>query len=223
MDVLIAHSQPLIQLGLQAALGSCEDLRLLSGCNLEIASFDVAVTDLDRGMRLMSGEQGRTRRVLVVTDDESEVRIRRAMEAGILGYLPVSSTPENVAQAVQRVGHGSVAIDPRALTRMIESLNGSQLTDREMEVLRLIALGRSNKAVANQLGMAVGTAKHHVKQLLAKLSARSRTEAASIARRRGLVPRDGSDDDRSVTSPHRLRPFTTLDAVRLSRRHSPLT
>ena len=129
-----------------------------------------------------------------MTNDESEVGIRGAMEAGARGYILLSSTLECVVQAVRRVGRGGTAIDPRVVAKMLDSLNGNKLTEREIEVLRLIMLGQTNKAIAEQLGIAVGTAKCHVKQLMAKLNARSRTEAASIAQRRGLVPLDPQRD-----------------------------
>jgi len=197
MNVLIAHGQPLIQIGLEGALRACADLRVHSLPDTDLTLFDVAVTDSDIGMQLVTGAKTKVRHVIIVTSDASEIGIRRAIEAGVSGYLPMSATVESVAQAVRRVARGGTAIDPGALTKMIESLKHSKLTDREIEVLRLIALGRSNKAIANELGITVGTAKHHVKQLMAKLDARSRTEAASIAHGRGLVPR--MPDRRSPT------------------------
>src|SRR5262249_35404523 len=158
MKVLIAHGEPLVQIGLEGALGRCEDLRVESirergsSCmhDIELSAFGVAVTDLDFGMRLVRRKNRNASPVLVITNDESEVRIRGAIEAGIRGYLLQSSTLDSVVEAVRRVGQGGSAIDPRVLTRMIDSLHGQRLTDREIDVLRLIALGRSNKAVANQ-------------------------------------------------------------------------
>jgi DNA-binding NarL/FixJ family response regulator len=202
LNVLIAHGEPLIQIGLEGALSGCDDLHVQSiretrssiAGHIELASIDVAITDLYKGIELARGAYGGSSRVLIMTNDESEVGIRGAVEAGARGYILLSSTLESVVQAVRRVGRGGTAIDPRIVAKMLDSLNGNKLTDREIDVLRLITLGRSNKAIAEQLGIAVGTAKCHVKQLMAKLSARSRTEAASIAQRRGLVPPDPQRD-----------------------------
>jgi DNA-binding NarL/FixJ family response regulator len=189
LNVLIAHGEPLIQLGLESAIGRCEDLHLQTNAEQDQTSFDVAISDLDSGIALARSTQGHSGCVLIVTSDDSEVGIRSAVEAGVRGYLPAGSTPESVIQAVRRVAWGGTAIDPRALAKMMDSLKGDRLTDREIDVLRLIVLGRPNKVVANELGISVGTVKSHMKQLMAKLNARSRTEAASIAQRRGLVPR----------------------------------
>jgi DNA-binding NarL/FixJ family response regulator len=186
LTVLVAHGEPLMQLGLESALGRCEDLHLQTIAEKGQPLFDVAVSDLDNGIALARRAQGC---VLIVTSDESEVGIRSAVEAGVRGYLLSGSTPESVIQAVRRVAWGGTAIEPCALAKMIDSLKGDRLTDRELDVLRLIVLGRPNKVVANELGISVGTVKSHMKQLMTKLNARSRTEAASIAQRRGLVPR----------------------------------
>jgi DNA-binding NarL/FixJ family response regulator len=185
LNVLIAHGEPLIQLGLESVLSRCEDLHVQI---LSSASFDVTVTDLEIGMELVRSTQRGSIGVVIVTNDESEVAIRGAVEAGIRGYLFSGSRPESVLHAVRRVGQGGTLIDPRALAKMVDSLRGDSLTNREIDVLRLIVLGRPNKAVAEQLGIAEGTVKCHVKQLMAKLNARTRTEVANIAQRRGLVP-----------------------------------
>jgi DNA-binding NarL/FixJ family response regulator len=189
LRVFIAHGEPLLQMGLESALGCCDDFDVRSS-GIEHGSFDIAITDLDLGMELARRANGSCSNVLVVTSVDSELAIRGALEAGIRGYLPQSSTPASLARAIRCVGRGGTAIDPQFLTRALDSLNGDKLTERETEVLRLIVVGRSNKSVAAQLGITVGTAKCHVRQLMAKLNARSRTEAANIARCRGLVPPD---------------------------------
>lgn len=207
VNVLITHGDPLIQIGLEGALRSCDDFHVTSvrdsrrpAGGVELTSTDVVVADLDIGLKLAVGGRGGTCRVLIVTHDVSEVVVRGAVEAGVRGYLLLGSTLESLAQAVRCVARGGTAIDPRAVTKMLDSLNGDKLTDREVDVLRLVMLGRSNKAVATQLGIAVGTAKCHVKQLLSKLNARSRTEVASIALRRGLVAPDGPASGAPVAS-----------------------
>jgi DNA-binding NarL/FixJ family response regulator len=188
--VLIAHAEPLIQIGLEGALSSCSDMdvRSMRDSYFRLLSFDVVVTDLDSGMELARNRTGNSGGIFILTSDESEVGIRKAMEAGVRGYLLQISTLESVVQAIRRVAQGGSVIDPRALSKIIDSLSGNQLTHREIDVLRLLIQGRSDKAVARELGIALGTVKCHVKHLFSKLHARSRTEAASIAQRRGLVP-----------------------------------
>src|SRR6185369_3374308 len=104
MNVLIAHGEPLIQIGLEGTLGRCEDLRVRSRTDAEHGSFDVAVTDLDIGMTLVRGS--RATPILIITNDESESSIRVAIEAGIRGYILQSSTLDSVTQSVRRVAHG---------------------------------------------------------------------------------------------------------------------
>jgi two-component system NarL family response regulator len=126
--------------------------------------------------------------VLILTDDESEVSIRRAVELGIGGYLPLSSGVESVVHAVRCVNNGGTAIAPNVMTKMAISLRSRPLSEGEIEVLRLIMQGLPDKAIARRLERSVGTAKSHVKAILMKLDASSRVEAVAVARRRGLVP-----------------------------------
>src|SRR4029078_12813091 len=98
------------------------------------------------------------------------------------------ATPvENVVRAVRLIHCGNTAIDPAAIEKIAVSLASPPLTGREMEVLRLMMLGLPNKAIAITLQRTVGTAKSHVKAILAKLDAGSRVEAVAVARRRGLL------------------------------------
>lgn len=190
LRVLIAHGEPLIQMGLQSALNDCDDLQVQVTREPHgiPSDFDVAITDLGYAMKIARTLSAAPLPLLVVTNDESEFGIRGALEAGIRGYLLLNVTPDALAKAVRCVGRGGTAVDPRALTKVMDSLNSNKLTVREIDVLRLVVKGRSNKVVAAELGIAIGTVKSHVKQLMAKLNARCRTEAASIAQRRGLVP-----------------------------------
>ena len=125
--------------------------------------------------------------MLILSDDDSEVSIRRAVELGISGYLPLSSRVESVVHAVRCIHNGGTAIAPDIMTKMAMSLRSRGLTQREVEVLRLIMQGLADKAIAHRLERSVGTARSHVKAILMKLKASSRVEAVAIARRRGLV------------------------------------
>jgi two-component system, NarL family, response regulator len=125
--------------------------------------------------------------VLILTDDDSEVSIRRAVELGVGGYLPLSSGVESVVHAVRCIHNGGTAIAPNVMAKMAMSLRSRGLTQREAEVLRLIMQGLPDKVIAHRLGRSVETARSHVKAILMKLKASSRVEAVAIARRRGLV------------------------------------
>ena len=203
IHVLVAHANPLVSAGLEAAFATREGFELVAnracGAALEdtpgLSSVSVAVTDCAAGMRLMAMERGRRCRVLILTDDESEVSIRRAVELGIRGYLPLSSGLDSVVRAVRCIHNGGTAIAPIVMAKMAVSLRSPALTGREVEVLRMVMQGLPDKAIARRLQRSVGTAKSHVKAILCKLEASSRVEAVAVAWRRGLV------HDESMTIP----------------------
>jgi DNA-binding NarL/FixJ family response regulator len=191
IHVLIAHANPLVAAGLEAAFRGQRDFHVEHRAADEVSPPDgatVAVTDYDGGTRLLATRRGNRCRVLILTDDESEVSIRRAVELGIGGYLPLASGVESVLHAVRCIHNGGTAIAPNVMTKMAMSLRSRPLTEREIEVLRLIMQGLPDKAIARRLERSVGTAKSHVKAILMKLDASSRVEAVAVARRRGLVP-----------------------------------
>ena len=191
IHVLIAHANPLVSAGLAAAFRAREDFQVLEpdipGATPEFTAATVAVADCETGMRLTAAEQRYKWRLLILTDDESEVSIRRAVELGIRGYMPLASSVESVVRAVRCIHHGGTAIAPIVMAKMAVSLRSRPLTERELEVLRLVMQGLPDKAIARRLQRSVGTAKAHVKSILTKLDASSRAEAIAVARRRGLV------------------------------------
>ena len=196
IKVLIAHRNPLVSAGLEAAFAVQEDFAVASAeaawsgtlTDECLDSMKVVVSDCETGLRLIGPGLQRGCRVLIVTDDVSEASIRRAVELGAGGYMLLSSTVEAVLSGVRCISGGGTTLDPVVTTKMIASLAADPLTERELDVLRLMMEGLSDKAIATSLDRSVGTAKAHVKSILAKLDARSRTEAVAIARRRGLVP-----------------------------------
>jgi DNA-binding NarL/FixJ family response regulator len=198
IHVLIAHSNSLVAAGLAAAFAAHDDFRLVQGPAarlasegaLALASVDVAVTDCAAGMRLMGADRERRCRVLILTDDESEVSIRRAVELGIRGYLPLSSDLDSVIRAVRCIHRGGTAVASFVMAKMAVSLRSRPLTGRELEVLGLLMQGLPDKAIARRLQRSVGTAKSHVKAILTKLEASSRVEAMAVALRRGIVRDD---------------------------------
>lgn len=116
------------------------------------------------------------------------------VEAGASGYLLKETRPDELFEAVRAAARGEVRLDPRAQQRLVREVRAPQasesLTDRELEVLKLVALGGSNKSIAKELGISEATVKTHVSNMLAKLGLRSRTQAALHAIREGWVVRD---------------------------------
>jgi DNA-binding NarL/FixJ family response regulator len=195
IPVLIAHGNPLVAAGLEAAFGAREDFQLVThrppddmfGAALRLGSAGVAVTDFEAGVLLLSAARGGDGcRVLIVTGSDSEMSIRKALKLGTRGYLPLWSPVDAVVRAVHSIHHGSMAIDPLAMTKIAASLASPALTPREMEVLRLMVSGLPNKVIASSLSRSVDTVKAHVKAILIKLGVATRIRAVEVARRRGL-------------------------------------
>jgi len=184
IHVVIAHGNPLVSAGLEAAFHARSDFLVAD------ASDCVVVTDCELGMSLLTAKDGGRRRVLILTDEDSEICIRSAMQRGVRGYLPLSSCIESVVRAVRCINNGGIAIAPAVAAKMALSLRSPTLSGREIEVLRMIMQGSPDKVIARHLQRSIATAKSHVKAILCKLGAASRVEAVAIARRRGLVPEE---------------------------------
>lgn len=209
--VLVAHAEPMTHRGILATLG--EDFRFLvceqpgaspgsldlHGC--EALPVRVVVTDLTSGIELAQAlRQDRIHRtappqaaVLVVSPVDSEMNVRRALERGVSGYLPQSCQPEQVVEATLALARGQRYLERSVAQRLADAMTQDLPTPREIDVLRLMSIGLCNKAISSELDIAVGTVKAHIKALLQKLDAATRTEAADVARRRGLLdPGDGA-------------------------------
>lgn len=137
--------------------------------------------------------------VLVLTTFDDDTLVLKALQAGARGYLLKDVTVEQLTHAVQTLADGGTLIAPSITDRLLRALGSSldaptddaprveELTDREHEVLRLMAEGYSNKVIAELLHMAEGTAKNHVSTILLKLHARDRTNAVLRALHQGLL------------------------------------
>jgi two-component system NarL family response regulator len=126
-------------------------------------------------------------RILVLTTFDGDADIQRALEAGARGYLLKSVRRNILIEAVRAVAAGQRYLPPTTAARLVEAMESERLTARELDVLRLLAKGERNREIADALGLAEPTVKIHVNNLLRKLQAKDRTEAAMIALKRGLI------------------------------------
>jgi two-component system NarL family response regulator len=195
--ILVMHQDPLLRAGLAAALHEHAAFEVLVDDGTPPAShearIDVVITDYDEAIRLTHLE-ARTgqwslahARILALTSKDRETDIRRAIEAGIHGYLLVGGPLSELVDGVMTVAKGVRYLGRSVAQRIADSLTHTSLTTREVEVLRLVVAGESNKAIARQLHIELGTVKSHMRAIMTKLNATSRTQAASIAASRGLV------------------------------------
>ncbi|MEK6575885.1 MAG: response regulator transcription factor [Chloroflexota bacterium] len=130
-------------------------------------------------------------RVLGLSESPADPRIMRAMQAGMRGCLPKTATAEELVSAVRQVADGEMVLPPMATTALLERLGGEtvaeSLTAREAQVLRAVAAGQTNKAIALKLGISEHTVKFHLGSAMSKLGAASRAEAVATAIQRGLI------------------------------------
>ena len=215
--VLIVDDQAMIRVGIRAILESQDDLAVVGEADNgrtgvdryrslrpDVVLMDVRMPVLDglAAARAILGTErveGHSARVLMLTTFDLDDYIYEALRIGASGFLLKDSEPEELLHAVRVVAAGEALLSPSVTRRLIENfvaarphpttsatvLNG--LTDREREVLRLIALGRSNAEIAAELFIAEQTTKTHVSRILQKLGLRDRVQAVVFGYETGLV------------------------------------
>ncbi|GAB2690762.1 LuxR C-terminal-related transcriptional regulator [Thalassiella azotivora] len=206
IDVAIADDHPVVRTGLRAVVESQPGMRVVA----ELATAeellrwaathhaDVVLLDLHFGPGRLGGAEAARRLaasggppVLVVTTYGSDADILAAVEAGATGYLLKDAPTDELARAVRAAASGQTALGPAVQARLLGRLRapGVSLTSREVDVLRLVAAGRSNDEVARELFISRATVKTHLAHLYDKLGVRSRTQAVAVARERSVLPR----------------------------------
>lgn len=187
LKVSICHTEAIINAGLAALLADCPDIELSTEVPASGAWVDIVVTDYaDAIERLRDGSAFRER-VMIVTQREREWDVRTAMSAGVHGYLSQHCQAFELLAALRALGTGQRYFDKELLARANANFVHGDFTSRESQVLKLLALGWSNKQIARSLDIGVGTVKTHVKSLFNKLGASARTQAVVLATRRGIV------------------------------------
>jgi len=184
--VLVAHPDALLCAGIAAVLATSPDFQVRVGESGSFGEVDVVIADLAAGLRAA----GLGRKVLVLASSDREADVRTALRNGVRGFLLQSCGIEELMSAIRAIGGGGSALAPSAAARVAESFGYEELTTREAEVLHFVIAGFSDKDIARSMDIALGTVKSHMKQILTKLRAARRTEAAAIAQRRGIARAD---------------------------------
>ena len=199
--VLTVDDHPVFRDGLAALLAVHPDLELVgeAGNGVEAIELfrrlqpDVVVMDLS--MPAMGGAEAiaaitaefTDARIIALTTFQGDADIHRALEAGARGYLLKDSLRHEVAEAIRVVHRGGRALPNAVAQRLAEFIPRTQLTERELEVLALMARGLRNREIAEAIGRTEATVKVHVLHILQKLAADDRTEAVTIALQQGIV------------------------------------
>jgi len=154
----------------------------------DVVLLDLRLPDMD-GIRVIEElrRQDGIARVIVLTTYSGDVQARRALKAGAVGYLLKASARRELREAIRTVFAGGVCVQAEVALELAQHTGGVQLTPRELEVLHLVALGYSNKLVADHLNIGADTVKAHMTSILAKLKANDRTHAVTIALQRGFL------------------------------------
>lgn len=214
ISVLLVDDEPLVRSGLRVVLESEPDIAVVGeatdGAEVpaavrklrpDVVLMDVRMPRIDgiEATRQLLRAAGPHPKILVVTTFENDEYVYAALRAGANGFLLKRARPEEIVHATRTVAAGDSLLFPTAI-RHLATLYGPResdrvaragLTEREQDVLRLLAAGLSNAEIAAQLFLGVETVKTHVRGLLAKLAARDRTQAVIIAYESGFVAPKG--------------------------------
>lgn len=202
--LLIADDHPVVRAGLRALLSAAEDLEVLAEASspVEVVALarqhspDLVLMDLQFAGPATGADATREIRalrpapqVLVLTNYDTEGDILAAVEAGASGYLLKDAPPEELLAAIRAAAAGRSALAPAIAGRLMERMRAPQesLSAREIEVLRLVAQGASNGAIAQSLHISEATVKSHLVHVFTKLDVSSRTAAVSAARELGIL------------------------------------
>lgn len=208
--ILIADDHPVVQDGLVAVLNTQPDFEIigLAATGVEVLQMveihhpDIVLLDLEMpdmdGLEVLErlrNEHPRVRSIVFTAFDTDE-RIVGAVKAGAKGYLLKGVPSQDLFEAIRTVSAGGSLLQPVVASKLIDHVSGASfenedslasLTEREMDVMELLAQGKTNKEIAVKLVISERTVKFHVSSIFNKLGAGNRTEAVTIAARQGLV------------------------------------
>ena len=201
ITILIVEDHQVVRQGLIALLNTMPDMSVVG----EASSGDQAVelfrrhkpdvTIMDLRLPAMGGvdaikairQEFPAARIIVLTTFDGDEDIFRALQAGARGYLLKGMSAEELMDAIRTVHAGRTRIPPAVAQRLAERMTGPGLTGREMEVLKLIVAGKSNKEIGKDLTISEATVKTHINSILSKLAVTDRTQAATTALQRGII------------------------------------
>jgi DNA-binding NarL/FixJ family response regulator len=199
--VLLVDDHALLRTGVANIINQEPDLRVVAEAGNGVEALDAYerhqpdVTLLDLRMPVMEGvevvrqirERDPRARVIILTTYDTDDEISQALKAGAKAYVLKDISADDLVGCIRAVLAGKTYLAPAAAAKLAEGVTRVQLTPRELATLRLLADGKANKEIANELDISERTVKTHLAHLFEKLGVTSRTEAIKVATRRGLV------------------------------------
>ncbi len=202
--ILIVDDHPVVRAGLTSMLATQPGLEVADSVSsgeealdmLECQRLDVVLLDLRMpGMNGIDTLLAIKRKaipvhVIVLTSYETDEDIYRAVNAGAEGYLLKNASLREMVEAIRAVRAGNRYIPRRIASRLAERMTRSNLTARELEILKILTKGLTNKQIASALGISDNTVRNHINSIIEKLEVSDRTEASTTAIQRGIVDVD---------------------------------
>jgi two-component system NarL family response regulator len=199
--VLLVDDHALLRTGVANIINQERDLEVVAEAGNGVEALEAYerhhpdVTLLDLRMPVMEGvevvrrirEKDPRARFIVLTTYDTDEEIARALKAGAKAYVLKDISADDLVNCIREVLAGKTYLAPAAAAKLAEGVTRVQLTPRELSTLQLMADGKANKEIANELGISERTVKTHLGHLFEKLGVTSRTEAIGVATRRGLV------------------------------------
>jgi two-component system NarL family response regulator len=202
--ILIADDHFVVRMGLAAVINTQSDMEVVAEAANGLQALELFrehlpdVTLMDLRMPEVEGieaihmirKEFPNSRFIVLTTYDGDEDIYRALQAGARGYLLKDMLGDSLLDAIRVVHAGQRRIPPEIANRLAERMFRTELSARELDVLRLIVKGKSNKQIAADLGVAEGTVKIHINNMLNKLGVSDRTQAATFALQHGIIHLD---------------------------------
>ncbi len=199
--VLIADDHPVVRQGLAAMIEREPDMVVIAQAGdgdsaIEMfCEYQPDVTLMDLRMPKMGGvdaidaicSEFDDARIIVLTTFDGDEDIYRGLRAGARGYLLKDAEPDELLRAIRTVASNQKYLQPTVGAKLAERMSNPELSDRETQVLRLMAVGKSNQDISAALRISESTVKFHINNILSKLSVNDRTQAVLVALKRGIV------------------------------------
>lgn len=201
IKILCVDDHPVVLDGLSAIIAMQPDmavaatapngeqaLRVFREQKPDVTIVDLSLPDMS-GFELIEAMRGVDNRakVIVLSSYDGDADIQRALNAGAQGYVAKGLVRDELLTAIRTVSKGGKHIPAAIAQRLVENMNGDAISGREVQVLELVADGRRNKEIAAELSIAEDTVKMHVRNIFSKLNVTDRTEAVTVALRRGII------------------------------------